>query len=122
MSLASLKAVWEQDCEQWDRRDLSRKQYVYVWADGVYCQARLEQEKQCLLVLIGADEQGNKELVGLADGYRESEQSWLELLLELKQRGWQAGPELAVGDGAGPFFSPNPRRSTVVVGGAASAC
>ena len=68
--------------------------YVYLWADGIYCQARLEQEKQCLLVLIGADEQGNKELVGLADGYRESEQSWLELLLDLQRRGWQAGPDL----------------------------
>lgn len=99
-TISRLKAGWEQDCEQWSGRDMSRKQYVYLWADGVYCQARLEQEKQCLLVLIGADEQGNKELVGLADGYRESEQSWLELLLDLKQRGWQAGPDLVVGDGA----------------------
>ena len=99
-TISRLKAGWEQDCEQWSGRDLSGKQYVYLWADGVYCQARLEQEKQCLLVLIGADEQGNKELVGLADGYRESEQSWLELLLDLKQRGRQAGPELVVGDGA----------------------
>ena len=93
-TISRLKAGWEQDCEQWSRRDLSDKQYVYLWADGIYCQARLEQEKQCLLVLIGADEQGNKELVGLADGYRESEQSWLELLLDLQRRGWQAGPDL----------------------------
>ena len=89
-TISRLKVGWEQDCEQWSRRDLSDKQSVYLWADGIYCQARLEQEKQCLLVLIGADEQGNKELVGLADGYRESEQSWLELLLDLQRRGWQA--------------------------------
>ena len=99
-TISRLKAGWEHDCEQWSERDLSGKQYVYLWADGIYCQARLEQEKQCLLVLIGADEQGNQELVGLADGYRESEQSWLEQLLDLKQRGWQAGPELVVGAGA----------------------
>ena len=98
-TISRLKAGWEQDCEQWSRRDLRDKHYVYVWADGVDCQARLEEEKQCLLVLIGADEQGNKELVGLTDGYRESEQSWSELLLDLRRRGWQKGPEVAVADG-----------------------
>jgi putative transposase len=72
---------------------------VYFWVDGVYFNARLDQERQCILVVIGADERGRKELVGLTDGYRESEQSWRELLVDLRHRGLEIGPELAVGDG-----------------------
>ena len=97
------KNVWKDKHEKWNRRDLTGKRYVYLWADGVYIQARME-EKQCLLVIIGADEEGNKELVGLLDGYRESEQSWMELLLDLKRRGLKLGPKIAVGDGALGFW------------------
>ncbi len=103
-TIARLKAAWADDYERWTRRDLSAKRYVYFWADGVYFKPRLDHDKQCLLVIIGADEVGNKDVVGLSDGYRESEQSWLELLLELKRRGLEVAPELAVGDGALGFW------------------
>ena len=103
-TISRLKQVWTQEYEEWSRRDLHGKPFVYLWIDGIYCQARLEEEKQCLLVAIGADAEGRKQLVGLTDGYRESEQSWLELLLDLKQRGLEAGPELAIGDGALGFW------------------
>ena len=103
-TVSRLKAVWQGELEAWQRRDLARKRYVYFWADGIYFQARMEQEKQCFLVIIGADEAGNKELVGFWDGFRESEQSWLELLLDLKSRGLEMGPKLAVGDGALGFW------------------
>jgi len=103
-TIARLKAAWADDYERWMRRDLSAKRYVYFWADGVYFQPRLDHDKQCLLVIIGADAAGNKDIVGLSDGYRESAQSWRELLLDLKRRGLQAGPELAAGDGALGFW------------------
>ena len=103
-TIARLKAAWADDYERWTRRDLSAKRYVYFWADGVYFKPRLDHDKQCLLVIIGADDVGNKDVVGLSDGYRESEQSWLELLLELKRRGLEVAPELAVGDGALGFW------------------
>ena len=103
-TIARLKASWADDYERWTRRDLSAKHYVYFWADGVYFKPRLDHDKQCLLVIIGADDVGNKDVVGLSDGYRESEQSWLELLLELKRRGLEVAPELAVGDGALGFW------------------
>ena len=77
---------------------------MYFWADGVYFQPRLDHDKKCLLVIIGADERGNKDIVGLSDGYRESEQSWLELLLDLKRRGLAVSPKLATGDGALGFW------------------
>jgi len=102
-TVSRLKSVWKDDFEKWCRRDLTGKRYVYFWVDGVYLAARME-EKQCLLVIIAADEAGNKELVGLLDGYRESEQSWKELLLDLKRRGLEMGPKLAVGDGALGFW------------------
>lgn len=103
-TIARLKAAWADDYERWTRRDLSTKRYVYFWADGVYFQPRLDHDKQCLLVIIGADEVGNKDIVGLSDGYRESAQSWRELLLDLKRRGLAVPPELAVGDGALGFW------------------
>ena len=84
----------------WSKRDLSTKRYVYFWADGIHVQARLETQAQCLLVIIGATPEGRKELVGLIDGVRESALSWKELLLDLKRRGLEIGPELAVADGA----------------------
>ena len=102
-TISRLKNVWRDDFEKWCRRDLAGKRYVYFWVDGIYLAARME-EKQCLLVIIGADESGNKELVGLTDGYRESEQSWTELLLDLKHRGLEIGPKIAVGDGALGFW------------------
>jgi len=86
------------------KRDLSAKRYVYFWVDGIHVQARLEDDAQCLLVIIGATPEGKKELVGLIDGVRESAQSWKELLLDLKRRGLAMGPELAVADGALGFW------------------
>ena len=103
-TIARLKATWADDYERWTRRDLSARRYVYFWADGIYFRPRLDHDKQCLLVIIGADEIGNKDIVGLSDGYRESEQSWLELLLDLKRRGLMVAPELATGDGALGFW------------------
>ena len=98
-TISRLKEAWQADLDIWQGRDLTGKRYVYFWVDGVYFNARLDQERQCILVVIGADEQGRKELVGLTDGYRESEQSWRELLVDLRHRGLETGPELAIGDG-----------------------
>lgn len=102
-TISRLKEAWQDDLERWQTRDLSARRYVYFWADGVSFDTRLE-ERQCLLVVIGATDQGRKELVAITDGYRESEQSWRELLLDLKQRGLTQGPELAIGDGALGFW------------------
>ena len=102
-TISRLKAVWKQDLERWQKRDLSLKRYVYIWADGVYCNVRLE-EKQCLLVIIGATAEGKKELLALDNGFRESELSWTEILLDLKRRGLKVPPELAIGDGALGFW------------------
>ncbi|MBW7998543.1 MAG: IS256 family transposase, partial [Candidatus Glassbacteria bacterium] len=104
-TVSRLKEVWKGELEAWQRRDLTGKRFAYFWVDGVYFQARLEQARQCFLVIVGADEAGNKELVGLWDGFRESEQSWSELLLDLKSRGLEMGPKLAVGDGALGFWT-----------------
>jgi len=103
-TIARLKEVWVDEHARWLKRDLSVKRYVYFWADGIYVQARLEDEAQCLLVIIGATPEGKKELVGLADGLRESAHSWRDLLLDLKRRGLSSGPQLAVGDGALGFW------------------
>jgi putative transposase len=103
-TVARLKEVWADEHARWLKRDLSVKRYVYFWADGIYVQARLEDEAQCLLVIIGATPEGKKELVGLADGLRESAHSWRDLLLDLKRRGLSSGPQLAVGDGALGFW------------------
>jgi len=103
-----LKEQWSQEYDAWCQRDLSGKQYVYVWADGIHANIRLEDEansKQCLLVLMGATADGEKELIAVIDGYRESKQSWLELLLSLKQRGLTIEPKLAIGDGALGFWA-----------------
>ena len=107
-NICRLKRIWEAEWEEFSRRPLAEKQYVYVWADGVYFNVRLEDEanrRQCILVLMGATSEGTKELIGLADGYRESEQSWTELLLDLKQRGLSIDPKLAVADGALGFWA-----------------
>jgi putative transposase len=103
-TLSRLKQGWHDELAQWQQRDLTGKRYVYFWVDGVYLETRLEDARHCILVLIGADAKGQKELVGLWDGYRESEQSWKELLLDLQSRGLAHGPTLAIGDGALGFW------------------
>ena len=102
-TISRLKDVWEVELEEWQKRDLSHKRYVYIWADGIYCNVRME-EKQCLLVIIGVTKDGKKELLALDSGFRESELSWTELLLGLKHRGLKDHPELAIGDGALGFW------------------
>jgi transposase-like protein len=103
-TIGRLKEAWVDEHARWLDRDLSAKRYVYFWVDGIYVQARLEDDAQCLLVIIGATSEGKKELIGLADGIRESAQSWKELLLDLKRRGLTIGPQLAVADGALGFW------------------
>ncbi|MBA2657992.1 MAG: IS256 family transposase [Nitrosospira sp.] len=102
-TISRLKQNWEQDYQDWNRRDLSKKHYVYVWADGVYSNVRMD-DRICLLVIIGSDEAGRKELLALSDGYRESAASWEEVLMDLKQRGLKIAPKLAVGDGSLGFW------------------
>jgi putative transposase len=102
--VARLKGEWEADYTRWQRRDLSARRYVYLWADGVYLQARMEPQAECMLVLIGATPEGKKELLGFQVGLRESAQSWRELLVDLKARGLAVAPELATGDGALGFW------------------
>jgi len=100
-----LVAAWQQEHERWQRRDLSMRRYVYLWADGVYFTPRMDHDRQCILVLMGADADGRKELLAIEDGYRESTQSWRELLLRLRdENGLEVAPELATGDGALGFW------------------
>lgn len=107
--ICRLKEIWRLEYEQWRRRSLSDKEYVYMWVDGIYFGVRLEDARQCMLVVIGATKDGRKELLGLTDGYRESEASWKELLLELKERGLTVDPKLAIGDGALGFWKALPQ-------------
>jgi len=102
--IGRLKAGWQGEYERWQGRDLSARRYVYVWADGVYLQARMEPQAECMLVLLGATPEGRKELLGFQVGTRESTQSWRELLVDLKARGLAVAPEIAVGDGALGFW------------------
>ncbi len=102
--IARLRGAWEADYDRWQRRDLSARRYVYIWADGVYLQARMEPQAECMLVLIGATPEGKKELLGFQVGVRESAQSWRELLVDLKARGLSIAPEVATGDGALGFW------------------
>jgi putative transposase len=100
-----LTEAWQEEHARWQRRDLATRHYVYLWADGVYFTPRLDHERQCLLVLIGADASGRKELLAVEDGFRESTQSWRELLLRLRdENGLVINPELATGDGALGFW------------------
>src|SRR3954464_6577752 len=103
-TIARLKEGWTEEHARWQKRDLSMKRYVYFWADGIHLEARLEDQAQCILVIIGATPEGKKELIGFTDGMRESAQSWRDLLLDLKRRGLAAAPELAVADGALGFW------------------
>ena len=102
--IGCLTAEWQAEYERWQGRDLAARHYVYVWADGVYLQARMEDHAECMLVLIGATPEGRKELVGFQVGIRESARSWRELLLDVKRRGLAIAPEIAVGDGALGFW------------------
>ena len=102
--IGRLKETWQDEHDRWQRRDFSARRYVYVWADGVYLQARMEPAAECMLVVIGATPEGRKELVGFQVGVRESAQSWREPLVDLKARGLAAAPEIAVGDGAMGFW------------------
>ena len=108
-TISRLKDTWSEELKQWQQRSLKGKEYVYFWVDGVHFGARLEDASQCMLVIIGATKSGTKELVAVVDGYRESEQSWLEVLNDLKRRGLERGPKLAVGDGALGFWSALPQ-------------
>ena len=103
-TVTRLKQIWEGEFQEWNQRSLAAKQYVYVWADGVHFNIRLEEDRQCILVLMGATADGKKELIAIQDGYRESEQSWKQLLLDVKARGLMVDPKLATGDGALGFW------------------
>jgi transposase-like protein len=103
-AIGRLKDGWQDEHAAWARRDLAGRRYVYIWADGIHLEARLEDEKQCILVLIGATAEGKKELVGFTDGARESAADWRDLLLDLKRRGLAVAPELVIADGALGFW------------------
>jgi transposase-like protein len=102
--IARLTQDWQAEYDRWQQRDLSARRYLYIWADGVYLQARLEDTASCMLVITGATPEGKKELLGFQVGERESAQSWRELLIDLKKRGFAVAPEIAVGDGAMGFW------------------
>jgi transposase-like protein len=108
-TIVRLKAMWEEEFQEWNRRSLEGKQYVYLWADGVHFNIRLEEDRQCILVLMGATADGQKELIAVADSFRESEQSWKALLLDVKARGLSIDPKLATGDGALGFWKALPQ-------------
>jgi putative transposase len=103
--VSRLKAQWAEDYLAWNRRDLSQERTVYVWADGIYSTLRGEDDRLCLLVIIGVNEQGEKRLLALSDGYRESKASWLSVLQDMQARGLQDAPKLATGDGALGFWA-----------------
>jgi len=103
-AIGRLKDSWLDEHAAWQKRDLSARHYVYVWADGIHLEARLEDEKQCILVVIGATPEGRKELVGFTDGARESAHDWRDVLLDLKRRGLDGAPELMIADGALGFW------------------
>jgi len=108
-TITRLVQEWQEEYRQWSQRSLRDKRYVYLWADGVYFNIRLEEDRQCMLVLMGATEDGQKELLAIVDGYRESEPSWTELLLDVKARGLAVDPKLATGDGALGFWKALPK-------------
>ena len=108
-TVTRLKAVWEDEHKAWSHRSLEGKEYVYVWVDGIHFNIRLEEDRQCILVLMGATADGKKELIAITDGYRESEQSWLSLLADVKARGLVIDPKLAIGDGALGFWKALPQ-------------
>ena len=104
-NIVRMKQIWEQDYKQWISRDLSESRYVYWWIDGIYFNVRLNDDRQCILVIIGAKEDGTKELIAVEDGFRETKESWRSIIRDLKRRGLTTGPELAIGDGALGFWA-----------------
>ena len=104
-TITRLKATWWDEYEVWRKRDLSGKRYVYIWADGVYFNPRLDDDRQCILVIIGADECGDKDVLGIMDGFRENADSWRDFLRSLQKRGLTIAPDLACGDGAMGFWT-----------------
>jgi len=108
-TVSRLKEVWYEEYQQWRKRPLEASQYAYIWADGVHFNARVEGERSCVLVVIGAKFNGEKELLGITDGVRESATSWKELLLELRGRGMKVDPKLAIADGALGFWKALPQ-------------
>lgn len=98
-TISRLKASWQQEHRRWERRKLGRTPYVYLWVDGIHFGVRLEVANQCLLVVIGATAEGQKDLLALTDGFRESEEPWKEVLLDLKHRALTVDPRPAIGDG-----------------------
>lgn len=108
-TISRLKTVWQQDHARWERRELGHTSYVYLWVDGIHFGVRLEEASQCILVVIGATAEGKKELLALTDGFRESEESWKDVLLDLKRRGLTVDPRLAIGDGALGFWKALPQ-------------
>jgi len=103
-TISRLKQVWNQERDTWRKRSLDGERYVYIWADGIYFNIRGDEARQCILVVIGVTDQGNKEFLAIEDGYRESEQSWTEVLMDLQSRGMNQ-PKLAIGDGALGFWA-----------------
>ena len=104
-TIVRLKQIWEEEYETWSKRDLTGKQYAYFWIDGIHFNVRLDDDKSCILVIMGADSQGNKELIAVSDGHRESKISWKEILLDLRNRGLTVDPKLVIGDGALGFWA-----------------
>lgn len=104
-NIVRLKQSWETEFEEWGKRDLSNKHYIYLWADGVYFNIRLQEDRPCVLVMLGALADGTKEIITILDGHRESKESWMEALLDLKRRGLKIAPSLAIGDGALGFWA-----------------
>ena len=104
-NIVRLKQIWDEEYREWKHRDLSDKHYVYVWADGIYFQVRLEPDRPCVLVIIGATKDGRKELLAIEDGHRESKLSWEGVLTDLKRRGLKEAPALAIGDGGLGFWA-----------------
>ena len=102
-TISRLKQCWVNEYDDWRLRDLSKERYVYIWGDGIYFNIRSDDARQCILVIIGVTSRGKKEFLAIEDGYRESEQSWTEVLINLKERGFKP-PKLAVGDGALGFW------------------
>ena len=108
-TISRLKEGWKEEHQRWSKRELTGKNFVYIWVDGVHFGVRLEDASQCILVVIGATVDGKKELLAMLDGYRESSESWKELLLDLKQRGLTVAPKVAIGDGALGFWKALPQ-------------
>ena len=104
-NIVRLKKVWEEEYEAWNKRDLSNECYVYIWVDGIYFNVRLDDDRQCILVIVGAKPDGKKEIVSVTDGFRESKESWLSVLRDLKRRGLKIAPKLAIGDGSLGFWA-----------------